>query len=842
MCLYVRFLICAHARRHVLTRWMNSFISREDRKTLNAARNATWQQSLNKPSENHSHPHAQLTRLEGIDTIMAIARTAGLQPYSWSTSTREASRGAIGERAYYTVADLQQEPRLDDRPTDVLDVYVDVDFHLTNDELFREYGPKGLYTVLPKTVAGKGKDSYWYINPDGNYNEHVCGGAIYRHLVWDFGTDLIAYKRWFSFDMYHVHVIPGPANRAIVTLVPAYRCRLPPLLLSLFGFKIPELKRVGVTSNKTIVQLRSVDPATLDVVVSTRLHTADGSEVTVKQSTWDAILYHLGVTQTPGVGGVACVAENCGERLTDGQKYILAQAARAPTEIIDPVNFTRGPINNPGTPFASLAAPPLVTPAAAATAHADNAAAAVKERVMDVKNVAKVPEKYVDYAKEFNSLMFPATEQKLTPLTREEAITRLANTPTKTRRYLFNELSLPSEQLEAVMAFLKKEVTEGALKKKAPSRLIFPVEVETLILVARFTFPLKDWHKANAIKRIDGDPCVKTPYIVGLTPEYTAKAVTNFVKSVDGPTCDTDFSKMDGTHGPFNVAQYGHHVRSAYTKEHHAAIDAALSRNTNRVIKLPLFAELRKRMKFDSGSMNLSGKADTTDCNCWSGAFTQYAAARNAGLVPTAAFESIGVIFGDDGLANAQFDLKTTASDLGMIIKVAEPTAKGEPVVMLSRVYVNPEHSLTSICEPTRALARVPVVVNKDVIAGLANKVEGYLVTDAHTPVVGEYCRALKRIYGLTKCLQKATADEMYKLETSSPYPYDPSDRDICVKVVADRICAVNASWDGVMDTECLITALNAAKSKKDLVSCRITEATAADPSLIVVGDAVARE
>jgi hypothetical protein len=44
------------------------------------------------------------------------------------------------------------------------------------------------------------------------------------------------------------------------------------------------------------------------------------------------------------------------------------------------------------------------------------------------------------------------------------------------------------------------------------------------------------------------------------------------------------------------------------------------------------------------------------------------------------------------------------------------------------------------------------------------------------------------------------------------------------------------------MDTECLITALNAAKSKKDLVSCRITEATAADPSLIVVGDAVARE
>jgi len=839
---FMRMFVCAHSRRHFLTRVMNLFITRENRKTLNAVRNATWQQALSKPSQNHSHPSAQLTRLEGIDTIMAIARSALLRPYSRSTSTREINRGAIGERAYYTIADLQQEPRLDDRPTDALDVYVDVDFHLTNDELFREYGPKCLYTVLPKTVAGRGKDSYWYIKPDGNYNEHVCGGAVYRHLVWDFGADLIAYKHWFSFDMYHVHVVPGPANRAIVALAPAYRCRIPPRLLSLFGFEFPELKRVGVTSNDTIVQLRSVDPGSLDVMVSTRLHTADAAEVTVKQSTWDAILYHLEVTQTPGVGGIACVAENCGERLTDGQKYILAQAARAPAEISDPVNFTRGSITDPGTPFASLAAPPLITPAAAATAHADNAGAAVKERVIDVKNVAKVPEKYVDYAKEFNSLMFPATEQKLIPLTREEAITRLANTPAKMRRYVANELRLSSEELEAVMAFLKKEVTEGALKKKSPSRLIFPVEVETLILVACYTFPLKDWHKANAIKRINGDTCVKTPYIVGLTPECTAKAVTNFVRSVDGDTCDTDFSKMDGTHGRFNVSQYGHHVRSGYTKEHHAAIDAALSRNTERVIKLPLFAELRKRLKFASGFMNLSGKSDTTDCNCWSGAFAQYAAARNAGLIPMAAFESIGTIFGDDGLVNAKFDLKTAASDLGMIIKVAEPTAKGKPVVMLSRVYVNPLHTLTSVCEPVRAIARIPVIVNKNVAVGLANKVEGYLVTDAHTPVVGEYCRALKRIFGLKTSLQKATTDEMYKLETSSPYPYDPSDRDICVQVVTERICAANANWAGMTDTECLIVKLNAAKSKQDLVSCRIMEATAADSSLIVVGDAVKRE
>jgi hypothetical protein len=836
------FFVCAHARRHVLTRLMNYFIHREDRRALNAVRNATWKHDLNKVSTNHSHPLAQLTRLQGIDTIMAIAQAACLLPYSRSTSTREVNRGAIGERAYYTIADLQQEPRQDDRPSGTIDMYVDVDFHLSDDELFREYGSKCLYTVMPKTVAGRGKDSYWYIGPDGNYTEHVCGGATYRHPVWDFGTDMVTYKRWFSFDTYHVHVVPGPANRAIVALVPAFRCRLPPRLLAFFGFEFPQLKRIGVTSNDTIVQLRSVDPTSLDVMVSTRLHTADAAEVTVKQSTWDAILYHLHVTQTPGVGGIACVAENCGERLTDGQKYILAQAARAPAEINDPVNFTRGPIIDPGTSFASLAAPPLITPASAATAHPDNAAAAVKERVTDVKNTVKVPDEYAEYAREFNSMMYPATIGKLTQLTRDQAIDRLANTPAKMRKYVANELRLEPEQLDAVMAFLKKEVTENALKKRKPSRLIFPVEVETLILVAQYTFPLKDWHKDQAIKRINGDACVKTPYIVGLTPEDTAKAVTNFVRSVDGDTCDTDFTSMDGTHGRFNVAQYGHHVRSAYDKKHHATINAVLSRNTERIIKLPVFVELRKRQKFPSCSMNLSGKSDTTDCNCWSGAFAQYAAARKAGLSPEAAFASIGTIFGDDGLTDAKFDLKTVASDLGMIIKVSAPTSKGKPVVMLSRVYVNPLHTLSSICEPVRAISRIPVVVNKDVATGLANKVEGYLVTDGHTPVVGEYCRALKRIYGLKTSLQKATADERHKLEACSPYPYDPSDRDLCVQVVTDRIRVANTNWSGMTDTECLITALNAAKCKQDLTSCRIMEAAALDPSLIVVGDAVKRE
>jgi hypothetical protein len=60
--------------------------------------------------------------------------------------------------------------------------------------------------------------------------------------------------------------------------------------------------------------------------------------------------------------------------------------------------------------------------------------------------------------------------------------------------------------------------------------------------------------------------------------------------------------------------------------------------------------------------------------------------------------------------------------------------------------------------------------------------------------------------------------------------------------VVTERICAANANWAGVTDTECLIANLNAAKNKKDLVSCRIMEAAAADSSLIVVGDAVKRE
>jgi hypothetical protein len=813
------------AVRSPCTAVIDCFVQRHSRDAIAAARHVVWDESIKLVPSQHSHPVAQLTRAQAIRTIDDYAQRLSAPVYAVSTSTREDRVGWSGDRLYHTAKDLQQPSRVDRHNTKEVTAYIDVDYYVTKDKMFAQTGVKAIYTIVPDRVAGQGPDSYWYIDDRGIYHEEICGGARYSHPVWNYGNDIVMAENYLSCTLYDLHLVPGPANRAVVIACPSYTVWLPPFLMRRC-FTYPTMQRVPVSVSSTGAVALTV-ARDREVHISIRRSEATGHSVTIPLPVYAAVRDHVLTTKVPGVAGINNVLERCGKNLPVEDVYALAAYLQAPAELTEPVNYTRSvDSDNPGKAFATLVAEPIVPPAAAATMHDANTDASVQKRVLDVRNTVKPPQEYYGYASEFNAFLFPPGTPHLIPHSREEAILRLAKTSDKFCAYLRNESAIKSDKLEDVQAFLKREVTPGAAAKGQPSRLIFPVEQETLIRTMRFIGPMKDY-ELNNMRNGVGFSCV------GLTPAETGERVQAFARGV---TCidQTDFSKMDGTHSEFTNNNYLYVYRCAFEKQHHKDIREAFARNYNRKVALPRTELGRpKRKKFNSEQMNMSGKGDTTNQNHWPNGFVDYCALRNGGVSPAEAYKRIGPKFGDDGLGDGAFDRVAVAGALGFTV-TSDVVPSNAPVSFLSRIFPVPRDSPMSIVEPLRALSKIPVSTATKgkafLTTDLANRVAGYLASDRDTPLVADYCNALTRIYGLRPDLANIDRDMAYRIEAGA-YPYDAQFEGECVAVIAQRL--------GVTATEVYlaIKELRAVKRKEDLGKIRLVEATRLARGLLAVGE-----
>jgi len=815
--------------RYIRTLWMmatskllTALTTVYKRDVLNAVRDVTWDYDTHPtPHLLHSHPNAQLTRLQAIDTMDNLAQKLNMPVHALSTSTREGNKGWSGDRLIYTAADLQQAYRHDAVPEDCIIAMTDVDYYVKPTVSDSYSRPTMCYTVIPEHVAGVTPDSIYYIDADSIYHEHVSGGARYSHGIWNYGKDLYMHEGWLSCTLFHVHIVKGPANRAIVFRVPATKTWVPWFILrKLISYDKLEAVHVTSTRNGCVMLSTIVDGI---VRVSIRTPSMSGECVSISSGTFEAAKHAARVTTVPGVAGLMSLTERCGEKLSVPEAYILLRALEYPHDPLDPVNYTRSASIDPGTAFAALAAAPLVPPASAATSHDENFAAAVEQRVLNVRN-ATVPDRQIKaYAVEFNALLFPDELAKLVPLTREEAILKLARTVPKFKRYLANEHKVTSLTLPVIRAFCKKEVTEGSKEGAKPTRLIFPIDIECLIATTRFDAPIKEHQLALAVSG-------KHYTCVGMTPTQLGDAVMRFANSVDDVNC-SDFSKMDGRHSRFTNQQYVFSVRRHYAVEHHEDINRAYDSQRGRKVRIPKEGE-GKAKNFNSGEMNLSGTADTTSRNVYNNGMVDYIAQRQSGFMPADAFARIGPKFGDDGLADARCDLVAAGASIGWVI-TPDVRRRGAPLAFLSRVYVAPLHTPTSIAEPLRALSRIPVIIGKDNPRKmLGNKVAGYLTTDASTPIIGAYCRALVRVYKLDISGHTAWGDERFRIDVG-PYPYDQAFKCECETVVAGQLNL------GVEDVRAMCDVLDKVKTVKDLEAARLMAPTGTPCGILPVDDAV---
>lgn len=206
---------------------------------------------------------------------------------------------------------------------------------------------------------------------------------------------------------------------------------------------------------------------------------------------------------------------------------------------------------------------------------------------------------------------------------------------------------------------------------------------------------------------------------------------------------------------------------------------------------------------YDPGMGRKSGSPMTSDGNTIINAFITYAALRRLKHNPAQAFENLGLYCGDDsvnrnipGLADA---LRSVGEELGFTLKI-DVWARGEPIYYLGRYFLDPTTTTTSIQDPKRTLVKLHTTTSNepDLAQLAANKVSGYLATDAHTPIIGTWCQKVIDLVGKTAKVDQMTHEEAYRI--SNAWPQDPVEAyDLFLAVTgftADEVCR----WSQLID------------------------------------------
>jgi len=712
----------------------------------------------------HSHREAAAERNSATETMLSVVRSEGYKPYVISPSPREGD--IAGVRKFYGLADLRQDYKNDLITKDHVIVMTDVDYYTDMAEIISYGVPVLAYTFQPTTVAGPVLDGCFNIkNNEVHYK--VNGGKDVVHPIWNYNQDTVfvrdpvltlwdTIKRAIS-EVFGIikfsHGITACTidqfsigkHRNIVSIVPFAKCSSSVLPFEKFGTELARVNYQHVAPNGKVFNMIShinnqgvpilslgeegcyanveLPQADLEMLKSAHMQQMLlGKSVnltdTQRRSGKDdrhAAIIHSFLTSELGI------APDMAH--TPGQLARHYQSAEKRHDL-DP--------NEKGKEYAREYAPgPLTQTAVFPTESLSNERATIEGRVdgpqAEARAREKISPKHYKYADEFVKFLVPK-EGKGNPY----PISYVEDQQQKPLQRARNDANRMHVNIDMkVKAFQKKE----AYNAPNHPRNISTVPHGQNVRLASFTYAFKD----SNLKKTDW-------YMPCNAPAEIARAMQRLAAKSD-EIVETDFSRFDGTFLPFmrqhvEFAAYKRWVSKKYLEE----LDYLLNNELNAK------AKTRMGLKYCPHCSRLSGSALTTDGNCICNAFTSYVANRESGMEPKEAWEKIGLVYGDDGARGGEATdetLSKTAGDLGFKLKVCNRARRGQPVSFLSRLFADPWTSPASVQSPARTLLKLHCTCdgsdqNSIESIGWA-KTTAYLVTDALTPFIGDWCRAYQR-------------------------------------------------------------------------------------------------
>jgi len=395
--------------------------------------------------------------------------------------------------------------------------------------------------------------------------------------------------------------------------------------------------------------------------------------------------------------------------------------------------------------------------------------ACVQGRVEDIRpKENKIPADMQKYSNEFRAKLFSVIcpdGLKLEPYTAEDILDN-CDAQEKAKYVAAAE----GDPLEEVIRRTFQKV-EAYPEVKAP-RDIKDVPKPLVMEYSRFVKAVVDALKQHTYF-----------YAFGLPPEELVKRVVRVCEGREY-ICTTDFSKFDGTQGRWIFNEFIKDMIQFFPACYHARLRALLNAHSNllHVTKFGRFFLILFQM--------LSGGADTTLRNTLNSARGCFIVLRRSGLDYEAAWEAMGLLGGDDGLAYyPDIDIAIeTYGIIGFKIKLQKKNAEDQ-IDFLGRIYPDPFGSLSSHHDISRAAGKLHISpheldnVSREVMAW--RKAVSLWVTDSQTPVLNVWARTVLRL------VPQGTWQASWQTKAHGAWPLEHGKRYLSDRIQSDWLVPI---------------------------------------------------
>ncbi len=836
--------------RKIFSKWMESRTSYTYPKEDFPSRKLTWQ-TKPQPGEGNSNPHRRSAhvRSEACDTIAKYASENGYKVHSLCPSYREQRRGFEGESMHHTAADLGRPYADDDLQNSDLIALTDTLDHLPLSEIGRYAShPIAIFTATPPNLAGSDDEKTWYYTDKDTVVTEYKQGIKYTDIPWNLDSDQVIIEHYITgfntpcgtaldctcfsgryedkesynaFTLYQIAKLPCPSDptKAIYILTPKTTIweslkdvRRQCEEYTGHPYDSPTIEDV----NSTILELEGwlVTRFTKDAVPWVSLKAKESqsdSSVELRLSTFEA-MYHIystaSVFTSSDVNRHIKVLEYEGikENVDENQMVSLCtyfNTVRMPTNFLNLTIF--GSYDGmsyevPTKGLATQATPPLVESKKAYAEDSNSAIDAINRRLLEKKNDNKEPsEEIMGYRKEFVELFTQSLRDKkhyqcVKTLTIAEVDQQQNKPLQKARDKRTRHQQVDYNSQPTLQSFGKKEGCVINEEKRSSQRLIHMVQTPEQKDFATVALPASKALTAPWLKSRSWSAQNKNP-------TQTANLVTDQARDLlrnHGGISPTDYSKMDASTSSFAQELCRDLLLLTLDPKFHERFNNGFNCTMNAVARHKNVNKKLKARKYKTGSMNTSGNVVTGARNECLAAFVVYVANRRRGMIPLDAWMSIGPKYSDDGISPPT-DSISVAAELGYTLTyegkhdviTEKIIAEGDgPVPFLGRFWPDVRTSNSSYADPLRVMQSVPPIWVADVNQGLANRIFGYLVTEAQTPIISDYLQALVRVHKL-----QPPSEKQLKEDTSvgwrvkrGPYPWDLSMNQIASQQIAEMI------------------------------------------------------
>jgi hypothetical protein len=703
----------------------------------------------------HTHAVSASIRNNASATMVLFARAAGLNPYMVQMSHTDDKHGLEGCRVQHWFRDINVPFKSwNVKPGDVA-VIVDTDMYMDMPNVMAEYPmPYLLTTFQPSAVASNSNDFNFTFLEDDVVDYRVCGGAHYTHKVWNYAHDTLTVTRvgdplglglWYVSVTYNVEKHQISAHHQIIFLVPASKIVSPLFDLSKYlGHNTLQRLRVVQGDYLRLNVLKETDNGSSYVSTGRK---GQYVEITISSADDYCIAAHA---RTDGTGLQPYtvhkvfkdkpVSESGIMVLTEYHAAKNVQSADVIVPVKDSVNHYQyvTPDFDPNakqsiTPFMS----PIVDGCYAPTRSLANDTAAIKGRIMDVRNSEMCIDTFMQKAmEEFARRVVPDSLVGTGVPYGVDKVWDKQSRPTQ-RRIIQDALKFAEITGGRPISSFQKAEPYG--KVTAP-RIISTLDPVTKLSYSQFMYAFADLLRHHKW------------YAFGKTPKEISERVAEICKEAMS-IVNTDLSRFDGhvsnilrTLECMIMQRYFHEEYSSDLRECQTA-------------QVDQRAYTAHGVKYNTFKSRNSGSPETADKNSEDNAFMAFIAklrTKRDGVYLTfdEAWDELGLYGGDDGItADIEADVYVKAcASVGQVLEVETIPRHQLGVTFLARYYSDEvwTGNPSSMCDIKRQMSKLHVTTTLPAsvspVTKLCEKLAGYILSDRNTPILGAICRTVEEL------------------------------------------------------------------------------------------------